>query len=179
MSRFTKRIRERQRELYKEAKAKVKPNENRSVVESQILDVLTAKLLESQDPQIAARRDAIKLIDNLTKHPGESEDDDDDGPQLKLSLPKHNDTYSYDPERLIKDSVGNIIEEKDAPFDFKVAEMARSGENLHRASTWHTRKTRQVAHFQEWMAKQIEAGRPLRELTWGNCIKETGILREK
>jgi hypothetical protein len=38
-------------------------------------------------------------------------------------------------------------------------------------------ESREAEHFGLWFIKAREAGRPLLDLTWGNCVRETGLLR--
>jgi len=61
---------------------------------------------------------AKKLIDNLAK-PGSTE------PDGQLSLPGLN-PYDYEPDRLVRDNSGNIVENSKATPPFKTAEAQRA-----------------------------------------------------
>jgi hypothetical protein len=54
-----------------------------------------------------------------------------------------------------------------AASEQKLAELKREVE----------REEREVAHMTKWVEEQRAAGRPEHELTWGNCVKETGIWK--
>jgi hypothetical protein len=162
------------RSLYNQAKAKVTPNENGSYAEEKVQQELATILREKMNPDKLAFQQAAQIILNLTKQTGE-DDDDDDGGSFQLEL--FGDHYNYNPERLIKDGMGNIIEEDQAPLSFILAELARSSEHVARAARWNSRKAQKATHFQKWVGEEIAKGRKPVELTWGNCARETGILR--
>jgi hypothetical protein len=173
MASLSSRLRAHYQGLYEQAKKGLKRNKNRSLVEDQVQAALAKLLRDKMDPDAMAMQKAAHIIECLTKQPGE--DDDDDKPeQLRLDL--GGEVYGYVPQRLVKDSVGNIIEEDLAPLSFVLDELARSSANLRRATIWNSRKATKAAHFQRWVAGQMEAGRDILDLTWGNCARETGIL---
>jgi hypothetical protein len=41
------------------------------------------------------------------------------------------------------------------------------------------RKRREYEHFEKWAEAEEKKGRNPLELTWGNCVRETGILVRK
>ena len=49
-------------------------------------------------------------------------------------------------------------------------------DKLTKALLEHARKQWQVDHMAAWIAIERAKGRPESELTWGNCIRETGVL---
>jgi hypothetical protein len=155
--------------LYGAAKAKVKPNPDKSVVEANIRIELAKIIRDEIDVMQMADSRAAAIIESLTKQPEE-----DEGP---FQLDLFGEKYGYDPQRLVKDNQGNIIEEEHATIPFKMAELARSVENAGRIATWNNRKTKQMMHFQTWVSAEMMKGRSPLELTWGNCVRETGVLR--
>ena len=50
-------------------------------------------------------------------------------------------------------------------------------ENLEHTLAKEARKQREVEVFSRWSHEQLALGRLPRELIWGNCVRETGILR--
>lgn len=173
-SRSTK-IRGHYQDLYGRACRKCKPNPDGSYVEEQVTNALARILLPDIDPDHAAMIKAKMIMATLTRQQGSSEEDDDDASSLQLEL--FGETYPYNPLRLLKDSRGNIISEEKATLPFILAELARSAEHLSRVATWNTRKARKAKFFQEWCDSEMATGRKSIELTWGNCAKETGIIR--
>jgi len=172
MASSKKKTRLRYELLYSAAKAKVKPNPDKSVLEASVHVELTKLILGDLDPHQMAEAKASAIIEALTKQP-----DDDGGGAHQLNL--FGDTYSYNPMRLIKDDDGNIIEEEHATVSFKVAELARASANANRIVMWNNRKAQQLRHFQRWATTEAAKDRKAAELTWGNCIRETGVLRQK
>jgi hypothetical protein len=175
MSSRAKRIREYNEQLVNEVKATLPRNEDGSLIEGGLRAALARRLREKINLDTVADQRAAAVIESLTKQPGEDDDDDAGGLQLNL----FGDLYGYNPLRLLKDSSGNIIEEERAPASFFMAELVRSSEHMRRATLWNNRKARKVEFFLQWCAAERAKGRPERELIWGNCAKETGIVHEK
>jgi len=172
MASVQKRLRAHYQRLYIDAKRKVTPNPDRSVVEEDIRKQLAIMVRGSIDVDAMAEQKAVHIIETLTKQEGEDKDE-----PASLQLQLFGEKFGYEPTRLIKDSAGNIIEAELAPLSFVLAELRRSSENVQRATVWNTRKARIAEHFQRWVESQLGGGRSIRELTWGNCARETGILR--
>lgn len=174
MASLSNRLREHYQGLYEQAKKGLKRNADQSLVEDQVRAALAKIVRDKMDPDAMANQKAAHIIECLTKQPGEDDEDDDKPTQLRLDL--GGEVYGYAPTRLIKDAVGNIIEEDKAPLSFVLDELARSSDNLRRASLWNSRKAKKAAHFQRWVVTQQANGRRVLDLTWGNCARETGIL---
>jgi hypothetical protein len=49
--------------------------------------------------------------------------------------------------------------------------------NVEVAEREHAQTTWKVAHMKAWVMQERAKGRPESELTWGNCVRETGVLR--
>jgi hypothetical protein len=90
-------------------------------------------------------------------------------------LPGFNEAWDYEPDRLVSDDQGNIIEQSRALPEFKAAETARAEKNVERAVEQLRRKSAENAEFQKWALAQALAGRPALDLTWGNCIRENAL----
>jgi len=54
---------------------------------------------------------------------------------------------------------------------------ARRRQDGQRAEAVAERLDREVETFKRWEEEQRKAGRPEVELTWGNCVRELGLLR--
>lgn len=164
--------------LYDQAKRRCKPNPDGSYVEICVQSELARMVRADLDLDHAAMLKAKKIIEKLSKQDGEEDDDDDDSESTQ-QLELFGDTYAYNPQRLIKDAIGNIIEEDKATLSFLLAELARSTQHMSRVAIWNNRKARKAQHFQKWHEQQTAAGRSSLELTWGNCARETNVIRKK
>lgn len=85
-------------------------------------------------------------------------------------------TCPYYPNRLIRDGRGFIIEQDKAPPHFKRADAVALAKEYGADDI----RARQAAHeadiFDAWAAEQRNKGRPNIEITFGNCIRELGLL---
>jgi hypothetical protein len=106
------------------------------------------------------------------------EDADDPG-ELQLNLFGEGSLVDYDPRRLVLGPNNRIVEHCLAPLDYKRAERDRAKANLDRAEAKHAIKHREVELFAKWSLEQRAAGRPTLDLTWGRCVNELGILRQR
>jgi len=173
MSSKAARLRAYNQQIVDEAARGLPRNPDGSLIEGHLRAALARILREKVNLDVIADQRAAAVIDTLTKQAGE--DDDEASDALQLSL--FGESYGYNPQRLIKDSDGNIVEEDRATLPFILAELSRSSEHVRRASLWNSRKARKAEHFQKWVAGELNRGRTAIDLTWGNCIRETGVLR--
>jgi hypothetical protein len=176
MANVSKKLRAHYQRLYDQASKGLKRNPDKSLVEDEVRKALANLVREKLDIDAMAQQKAAHIIESLTKQEGEDGDDGEDDSHLQLNL--FGEHYAYNPGRLVKDSAGNIIEEDKATLSFLLAELARSSENVARATKWNSRKARKAAFFQQWVQAEMAKGRKVLELTWGNCAKETGIITE-
>lgn len=86
------------------------------------------------------------------------------------------DRYAYEPERLLRYGEGRVVENERAILEAKITIAERERENAERATRWANRGQREAQHFTRWAFREKDKGRPALELTWGNCIRETGLL---
>lgn len=154
-------------------------------------DRATAKLTPAADgsydvDEVAAQMAAAVSIDvpsmqmrqarqdlQLLRH----DDEDDENSPLQLNLFGEGRLVDYDPMRLVLGGNNRVILHHQAPLEYKVAERDRASENLEHALAKEARKQREVEVFSRWSHEQLALGRLPRELIWGNCVRETGILR--
>jgi hypothetical protein len=174
MATFKHRLFERNRQIIDQAKRRCKRKENDAFSESDLQREVASIIRADLDLDTEAYRRAAKIIEQETKQIGEDDEDDDNPAQLKLSIA--GEKYSYDPERLVKNNTGDIIEWDRAPLSFLMADLSRSSVNLSRVTKWNNRKVQQVTLFQTWIEEQRAKGRKEVELTWGNCVRATGML---
>lgn len=86
--------------------------------------------------------------------------------------------YAYEPERLIADDDGNVVENRLAKPEHKQAEARRADEAAQRAHDRWELEQLEADHFTTWHKEQRAAGRDPRELTWDVCVRETGLWKD-
>jgi hypothetical protein len=114
------------------------------------------------------RRRKAQGIYDRAKRPGATK------PNGQLTLPGL-EKYNYEPDRLVSDDEGNVIENSRAPPRFKAAETARARLNVQRAVEQLNIKSAETDFFQKWALEQALLGRPALDLTWGNCVTENNL----
>lgn len=96
-------------------------------------------------------------------------------PKGKVCLPGM-EAYAYEPDRLIADGEGNVIENWRATEKHKKAEAARSRMALERAEERADQDRTEAELIAEWTSVEQEKGRDPHELVWGTCVRESGLL---
>lgn len=139
-------------------------NDDGSIDEKTLIDEI-AKLLDFDAD--AERRNKASRVVRRHKMPGFGERDG------QLTLPGV-EPYAYEPDRLIADYDGRIVEQARAGVEFKRAEAWRAREAARKQQGWADRKTNEHDAFAAWALKETLAGRPERELTFGDFVRETG-----
>lgn len=86
--------------------------------------------------------------------------------------------YGYEPQRLLADDAGNVIENKHARVKFKAAEAKRAQQDVVQAADRAAREQNELGHFSVWAADELAAGRPQSEVTWDTCVRETGLWKD-
>lgn len=84
-------------------------------------------------------------------------------------------SYAYEPDRLVADNAGHLVEQDRALVDFKQAEADRARDNARRQQVTADRKTSESEGHAIWVIAQIQAGRPMKELTFGAYIRDTEV----
>jgi hypothetical protein len=161
-----KKLQEYEARLIDHAKANTRRNKDGSFVEDELIASLAAIVPFDVDQE---RLNKARLIISNGKRPGATK------PDGQLILPGFNSSYDYEPDRLVSDDLGNIIENHRAAPRFKSAEVTRAQDNVERAVEQLRRKSAENTHFQNWALEQALAGRPVLDLTWGNCVAETNL----
>ena len=104
---------------------------------------------------------------------------DDDGPPMQFTLPGINESMDWLPKRLILGPDNTVIEADLAPTAYVEAEAKRAIENANRTRAKAKRKEVCPKVMRRWATAERRRGRPILELTWGNCLRETGRLHER
>jgi hypothetical protein len=99
-------------------------------------------------------------------------------PHGYVQLPLPFGPLPYEPIRLVSNGKGQSIELDRAPLDFRQAELARKEENLKAVQASYDRCKAEIDIYRKWHDRERAAGRDSLDLTWGNCIREIGILRD-
>jgi hypothetical protein len=157
-------VRQYERSLYEKAILKVRPEPDgtrpiadveRELAELILVDVGREQLRRAKD-----------IIESLSRA-----DPKAPGPLLTLM----GDKYAFEPDRLIL-ADDRVVENARAPLEFKEMEAERAEENLARVTRQTARKVKERDHFRPWYYREAAKGRPLLELVWGVCARETGLL---
>jgi hypothetical protein len=122
------------------------------------------------DVEAELDRRAKAIVDSETK-PGSTE------PTGQLRLPTL-EFYDYEPDRLIRNDNGDMIEQDPAPVDFKFAESARAAKHVREAVQWDERKRKEVELFALWVLEQRTNGRSTK-LTFGDFVREAGYFEPR
>jgi hypothetical protein len=155
--------------LIEEAKAKVPRDIEQGMQEAALEQALATLITVDLDRERLRR--AKEIISNKAKPGGV-----DPAGAAQLFLPGL-DPYFYEPDRLVRDDAGRIIENYKATIKFKQADARRARDHAADAQKWASRKTEESEIQSAWATEQALKGRPALDLTWGNCVAETGLLR--
>ena len=86
--------------------------------------------------------------------------------------------YGYEPNRLVADDDKHIIENAKATPVFKAAEAHRKRVAAERTLTQAQRREKEIERFNLWASRQLLAGTPESEITFGNFVKSAGVWSE-
>lgn len=84
--------------------------------------------------------------------------------------------YGYEPDRLVQDDDGHVIEQDKALISYKFAEDRRSAKHVKEVVEWNHRTHTETLLFGQWVFEQQQKGR-FEDLTFGNFVRETGLFR--
>lgn len=153
-------------QAYQFALANAVRDEDGNADEKALVDIV-AHVIDF-DPE-KERLGLAQRIVSARKKPGQTT------PAGKVCLPGM-DAYAYEPNRLIADGSGNVIENWRATEKHKKAEAARSRMALERASERAEQDRVEAEVIAEWATSEQEKGRDPHELIWGTCVRESGLL---
>lgn len=141
-------------------------NEDGQAVEQSLVDIVERVI--DFDPAEERRRKAQRVV-SARKKPGQT------APAGKVMLPGLG-SFEYEPDRLVADDDGNVIENSQALARHKRAEARRSSMNADRARDRAVQDQVEAELLEAWSAEQQAAGRAPGELTFGVYLAETGRL---
>jgi hypothetical protein len=149
------------------AKAKCPRRDDGSIDESVLIKILAPmKVVDVEAEQLRWAKDQISKRTKINATP----------PNGQLWLPGINDGYPYEPERLIRDDDGNIIEQSKAPVNFKVADAKRAQKHAEETAYHASVKFREMTEHMVWANERLRQGRR-ENLTFDDFVKESGIWR--
>jgi hypothetical protein len=122
------------------------------------------------DPE-KERRGLAQRIVSRRKRPGQTD------PAGKVCIPGL-EAYEFEPDRLIADEDGNVVENSRALIAHKRAEARRAGLAADRAAERLLREQGEADAFGEWTAAEVAKGRDQRTLTFGEYLREGGFLED-
>lgn len=156
---------------YEAATAKLKPAEDGSYDQDEVAEKMADMVaIDTRAMQLRQAMQDLRLL--------RGDDDDECGePSAQLNLFGEGRLVDYDPFRLVLGPRNRVIVHYMAPLEYKEEERNRATLNRERAEAKEVRKAREVQIFAAWAGSQVVLGRNPLELIWGNCVRETGILR--
>lgn len=156
------------RDAYQFAYDNARRNPDGSVIEEDLVKLVKAAV----DFDIeAAKLGLAQRIVAARKRPGAT------APEGAVVFPGM-ELYAYEPQRLLADDRGNVIENRHARVKFKAAEAKRAQGDAVRATDRAAREQNEAGHFAVWAADELAKGRPQTEVTWDTCVRESGLWKD-
>lgn len=155
-------------EAYEKARQSVERDNEGGIDEKSLIDEI-AELVDFDEAEERHKK-AVRIVRGRRK-PGST---DADG---QISLPGF-DAYAYEPERLIADNDGHVIEQAKAPVKYKQAQAERTRDTARRWGESADRAQKESADFASWVIEGFQAGRKAAELTFDNFVREAGLWSE-
>ncbi|GGN40330.1 hypothetical protein FHR83_007062 [Actinoplanes campanulatus] len=155
-------------QAYRFALANAPRNDDGQAVEKSLVDIVERVI--DFDPAEERRKKAQRVV-SARKRPGQT------APAGKVALPGLG-LFEYEPDRLVADDQGNVIENSRALARHKRAEARRSATNADRAQERAVQDQVEAELMEAWSAAQQKAGRAPGELTFGVYLAETGLLAD-
>jgi hypothetical protein len=155
-------------EAYERAWRLAKRNPDGSVIEESLVATLAAVI---EFDLAKAKLGLAQRIIARRKRPGQTSPDG----AVVFDGMEH---YAYEPNRLLSDDQGNVVENRDARLKFKIAEAKRAQTDAGKALDRATREQNEAGHFAQWTAEQFEHDRDPDEIIWDSCVRETGLWKD-
>jgi hypothetical protein len=144
-------------------------NTDGTIVERSLVEIVAHAIDFDADKE---RLGLAQRIVSRRKKPGQT------APAGKVALPGLG-LREYEPERLVADDDGNLIENSRATVKHKQAEARRSAANADRAHERAEQDRAEAELIEAWAKEQQRAGRVERELVFGACLAELGLLADE
>lgn len=153
-------------QAYQFALANAQRNSDGTVVEKSLVDMVAHAIDFDAEKE---RLGLAQRIVSARKKPGMT------APAGKVALPGLG-VREYEPQRLVADDDGNLIENALAAPRHKRGEARRSALNAERARERAEQDEVEAHLIETWAAEQGATGRDPRELNFGTCVAELGLL---
>lgn len=156
---------------YERALQQVERQPDGSIDQEKLIDAIVANLEFDFD---AAKRGQAKRIIADKKRSGRTPAEG----QLVLPIIELA-PYAYEPQRLVADHDGNVIENAKARPAHKEAEAERAKKQAAKAEARFERRKAESDIYAEWAQAQATQGRPEKEITWDTCIHEVHLWKDE
>ncbi len=151
---------------YRFGLANAQRNPDGTIVEKSLVEIVAHAIDFDADQQ---RLHLAQRIVSRRKKPGMT------APAGKVTLPGLG-LREYEPERLVADDAGNLVENARATPQHKAAEARRSALNADKAKDRAEQDKAENDLIQAWAVEQRAAGRDPRMIVFGACLAELGLL---
>lgn len=151
-------------EAYEKALQDVERDPNGGIDEKKLIDIL----VEFLDFDVDEKRKKAERIIHGRRKPGSTQ------PHGQLTIPGF-DAYAYEPNRLIADNDGHVIEQFKAPVTYKQAQATRTRVTARRWADSADRAQEEATGFSNWVIAGLESGRKAADLTFSHFIRATDI----
>lgn len=143
-------------------------NDDGGIDEKALIDAV-AELIDFNEQQERINK-ATRAVKRRRK-PGSSP------PEGQICLPGM-EPYGYEPERLVADNEGHVVEQRTCRPNYKRAEAERSRNVARRHQIWASRKTEESEAYAAWTIEQLASGRRHGEITFDAFLHETGYWKD-
>lgn len=141
------------------------PRDDDGNVDADVLAKLVADALDEPDAE-QIKLDSAKRLIRRRQAPGATVADG----QLMMF-----DVYPYEPQRLVADDHGHVIEQDLAKPAAKQAEARRAQRNAENVQRHARRKVEEASRFSDWMGEELRAGAPWPSITFGRFVRESAV----
>lgn len=145
------------------------PRKTDGSISEEVLVGIVARAIDF-DPD-KERLGLAQRVVSRRKRPGQTE------PAGKVCIPGLEE-YEFEPDRLVADEDGNVVENARALAAHKKAEARRAELAAERATERLRREQGEADAFGDWSADQVTAGRDPRSLTFEAFLREHGYLED-
>lgn len=155
-------------QAYRFALANAARNPDGSIREESLVETVARAVDFDPDKE---RLGLAQRIVSRRKRPGQTD------PAGKVCIPGL-EGYMFEPDRLVADEDGNVVENARALAAHKKAEARRAGLAAERATERLRREQGEADAFGDWSVDQVAIGRDPRSLTFEAFLREHGYLED-
>lgn len=155
-------------QAYRFALANAPRNTDGSVPEEALVEIVARAIDFDADKE---RLGLAQRVVSRRKRPGQTE------PAGKVCIPGL-ESYQFEPDRLVADENGNVVENARALVAHKKAEARRAELAAERASDRLRQERGEADAFGDWSAAESAKGRDPRALTFEAFLREQGYLED-